>query len=223
MKLIEYADREMLAMDVAQMLASELRAALQQRETVTLAVPGGTTPGPVFDSLCGVSLDWGRVHVILTDERWVPEENARSNAALIRARLLKDKAAAARFTPYFSESCTIEEVAVDLSATLSGALPIDVLLLGMGEDMHTASLFPGADGLGAAMARDASMVAPVTLPGDPVRRLTLTAPALQGAMSIHVLITGAQKRDAVARAAELPADQAPVKTVLAQATVHWSA
>ncbi len=223
MKMIEYADREMLAMDVAQMLASELRAALRQRETVTFAVPGGTTPGPVFDSLCGVNLDWDRVHVILTDERWVPEINAQSNAALIRARLLKDNAAVARFTPYFSESDTIEKVASDLSGTLSGALPIDVLLLGMGDDMHTASLFPGAEGMVVAMAQDAPMFAPIWLPGDPVRRFTLSAPALQGAMSIHVLITGAQKREAALRAAELPADQAPVKTVLAEATVHWSA
>ncbi len=223
MKLIEYPDREMLAMDVAQMLASELRAALHQRETVTFAVPGGTTPGPVFDSLCGVNLDWDRVHVILTDERWVPESNTQSNAALIRARLLKDHAAVARFTPYFSEDDTIEKVASDLSDALSGALPIDVLLLGMGEDMHTASLFPGAEGMGVAMAHDAPLFAPVTLPGDPVRRFTLTAPALQGAMSTHVLITGAQKREAALRAAELPADQAPVKTVLAEATVHWSA
>ena len=223
MKLMEYADREMLAMDVANMLASELRAALQQRDTVTFAVPGGTTPGPVFDSLCGVKLEWDRVHVILTDERWVPESNDQSNAALIRGRLFKDQAAAPRFTPYFSAESTIDAVAANLSEKLSDGLPIDVLLLGMGADMHTASLFPGADGLAAALAPDAPMFVALTLPGQPIRRFTLSAPVLQGAMSTHVLITGAQKRQALDQAADLPVDQAPIRTVLSEGTFHWSA
>ncbi|MGR3608705.1 MAG: 6-phosphogluconolactonase, partial [Sulfitobacter sp.] len=71
MNLIDYADREILAMDVANLIAGELKNALLAHDTVSFAVPGGTTPGPIFDSLSGVNLDWARVQVMLSDERWV--------------------------------------------------------------------------------------------------------------------------------------------------------
>ena len=72
MKLLEYPDAEMMMMNLADTLAGELKNILLTHDTASLAVPGGTTPGPIFDSLCGVDLDWARVHVMLTDERWVP-------------------------------------------------------------------------------------------------------------------------------------------------------
>lgn len=222
MRFSEYADREMLAMDVANVLGSELRAALDQKDRVTFAVPGGTTPGPVFDALCGVHIDWDRVDVLLTDERWVPESNMQSNAALVRKRLLTDQAAAARFTSYYSGTETIEQVAARLSEEMSGAMPLDIVLLGMGADMHTASLFPNAEGLVEALASDAPIFAPITVPGQDIRRFTLTAPTLRSALSTHVLITGADKRDALERAVGLPINQAPIAAVLADATIHWS-
>ncbi len=84
MKLVEYPDAEMMMMDLADKLASELSSALRANDTASLAVPGGTTPGPIFDSLCAVDLDWSRVQVMLTDERWVPETSERSNTRLLR-------------------------------------------------------------------------------------------------------------------------------------------
>ena len=102
MNFIEYADRDMLAIDLANTLAGELETALLHHETVSFAVPGGSTPGPVFDALCAANVDWERVHVFATDERWVPEDNTRSNARLIRERLLVNRAAAAAGKPLIS-------------------------------------------------------------------------------------------------------------------------
>ena len=72
MNIVEYADQDMLAIDVGNVLAGELEAALLHHDTVSFAVPGGSTPGPIFDMLCAADLEWNRVHVFLTDERWVP-------------------------------------------------------------------------------------------------------------------------------------------------------
>ncbi len=223
MKLIEYTSRDAVMRGVADAVAADLGAALAARGQVTLAVPGGTTPGPAFDLLAATPLDWSRVHVLLTDERWVPETDPASNAALIRARLLQGHAASAQFTPYYAAGVEIAEAAAQLSAQLAHVLPIDVMLLGMGADMHTASLFPGAEGLEAALREDAPLLMPVRPEGQDMARFSLTAPALRSARRCHLLITGAQKRAALARAADLPEAQAPVQIVLPHATLHWSA
>ena len=206
MKFVEYPDRELMMIDLADDLASELAMALRQNERASLCVPGGTTPGPVFDVLSGVKLDWDRVSVFLNDERWVPESHPRSNGRLLRERLLTGRAAAAHYVPLYAEA----------------PVPISVLLLGMGADMHTASLFPGADRLAEALDPDAPILLPMRAPGALEPRVTLTAPVLAEAMSCHILITGAEKRAALDRAQGLPEHEAPVRAVLANATVHWA-
>lgn len=223
MNLIEYPGRAALMTGLAKVLETALGTALAQRRDVTFAVPGGTTPGPLFDALAKVPLDWGRVHVLLTDERWVPQSDPASNAALIRQRLLKGPAAAAHFTPYFMPDTDIGTAAQDLSARLKSALPIDVLLLGMGADMHTASLFPQSPDLAAALAPDAPMFLGVDVPGQSTARFTLTAPALRSAGATHLLITGDDKRAAVMQAGILSPEEAPIATVLGTAITHWSA
>ncbi|MHC0054986.1 6-phosphogluconolactonase [Actibacterium sp. D379-3] len=223
MKLVEYADRELMMMGLADRIAGELANALRLGKRATLAVPGGTTPGPVFDTLCAVDLAWDRVDVMLTDERWVPESSDRSNTRLLRQRLLVEKAAAARLLPLYAEAATPEAKLAELSQAIEAALPITVLLLGMGADMHTASLFPGADLLHDALDDDAPVLLPMRAPGAPEPRVTLTAPVLKGALHTHIVITGADKRAALDRALRL-ADpmQAPVTIVLKDATVHWA-
>ncbi len=119
-KFVEYADRDMLALDLANLIAGELRTALSQADSATLAVPGGTSPGPVFDDLCAVDLDWDRVNVMLTDERWVPEDSDRSNTRLLRERLLTDKAAAANLLPLYAPYDTPEEGLGELAKPSSG-------------------------------------------------------------------------------------------------------
>jgi 6-phosphogluconolactonase len=222
MRLVEYPDRDLLMLDLADTLTAELGNALRHNERATLCVPGGTTPGPVFDVLAEQALDWDRVDVVLNDERWVPEDHPRSNTRLLREKLLVSKASKATLISLYAPADRPEEVLDGLGATLEEHLPISVLLLGMGADMHTASLFPGADNLKAALDDHAPplMAMRAEAAGEP--RITLTAPVLNGAMSKHILITGPEKRAALERAAQLTPEEAPIRAVWADATVHWA-
>ena len=221
MQFIEYADAELMMMDLADTLASQLRQALALGDRASLAVPGGTTPGPIFDSLCAVDIDWARVDIMLTDERWVPETSDRSNTRLLRQRLLTNRAAAARLVPLYADAVTPEENLAELEAGVAATLPLSVVLLGMGLDMHTASIFPGADRLEDAL-NGAALLVPMRAPGAPEPRITLSAAVLNGAMSRHIVITGAAKREAFERAKSLPPAEAPVAAVLKGATIHWA-
>lgn len=222
MEFIEYPDREMMMIDLANRIAGELNTCLFQHEWASLAVPGGTTPGPIFDDLCSADLDWGRVHVMLTDERWVPEDHERSNTRLLKERLLVDRARAATYVPLYAPAETPEEVLDGLAEAIRPEMPISILLLGMGADMHTASLFPGADRLADALDRHAPPLMAMRAPGAPEPRITLTAPVLTGAMTTHVVITGAEKREALEKARHMKPIDAPIATVLPNATVHWA-
>lgn len=222
MKLETYPDREFMMLGLANVIAGQLADFLRREGKASLCVPGGTTPGPIFDTLSGVDLDWGNVAVFLNDERWVGEDSPRSNTRLLRQRLLKGKAAAARLVPLYAEAGQPEEALGALSEGIAPHLPISVLLLGMGADMHTASLFPGADRLEEALAADAPVLMALRAEAAGEPRITLTAPVLRGAMNIHVLITGAEKREALERAMGLSALVAPVRAVLDNATVHWA-
>lgn len=221
MKLIDYADDEMLAIDLANHLAGELRATLNHEERALFVVPGGSSPGPVFDDLCDADLDWSRVDVMLSDERWVPEVHVRSNTRMIRERLLVGRAAKANYLPLYARAEAPEAVLAEIESYIIPRLPIAVLLLGMGEDMHTASIFPGADNLEMALSKRAPVLVPMRAPGAPEPRVTLSARVLNDAMSKHLVITGSAKRAALDRAQTLPASQAPVRAVLEDMNVHW--
>ena len=222
MKLETYPDREFLMLGLANVIAGQLADFLRRDGRASLCVPGGTTPGPIFDTLSGVDLDWAKVAVFLNDERWVAEDSPRSNTRLLRERLLRGKAAAAQLIPLYAEAANPEERLEDLAEGLRPHLPISVLLLGMGADMHTASLFPGADRLAEALASDAPILMPMRAEAAGEPRVTLTAPVLKGAMNIHVLITGEEKRAALEHALTLPPEEAPVRVLLDNATVHWA-
>lgn len=222
MEFIAYPDREMMMLALADRLTGDLALALRTQERVSFSVPGGTTPGPIFDVLAAQDLEWDRVAVMLNDERWVPEDSPRSNTGLIKKRLLVSNASKATLIPLYAAAPAPEDKIAALSEGVAAHLPLSVLLLGMGEDMHTASLFPGADNLAAALADDAPplMAMRADAAGEP--RVTLTAPVLRGALATHVVITGAAKRAAVERAATLAPHEAPIACVLGQATVHWA-
>lgn len=217
----EYPSRAVLMTGLAQTIATELRAALSTGHA-TLSVPGGTTPGPVFDLLADKTLDWSRVAVLLNDERWVGEDSPRSNTRLLRERLLVKNAARARLIPLYSPADQPEAMLAMLAEGILPHLPITTLLLGMGADMHTASLFPGADRLAQALASNAPVLMALRAEAAGEPRITLTAPVLQQAKHIHILITGAEKRAAVERARTLTPLEAPVRCVLDQATIHWA-
>ncbi len=222
MKVIDYADYEMLAIDVANTLAGELTATLEREDRVLLCVPGGKTPAPMFDVLCGVDLDWARVDVMLSDERWVPEAHIRSNTKLVRERLLVNHAAKARYLPLYAKAKTPEKVLAELEVNITKSLPIAILVLGMGADMHTASLFPGATGLPEALADDAPVIVPIRSSHVEDIRVSLSARVLNGAISKHLLITGDAKRAALDRARGQAAEQAPIAAFLDDMIVHWA-
>ncbi|WP_126976772.1 6-phosphogluconolactonase [Frigidibacter oleivorans] len=223
MKFVEYPDREALYMGLADRLSSELGETLRLEGRASLCVPGGSTPGPVFDLLSASRLDWDKVTVFLNDERWVPESSERSNGRLLRNRLLVERAAAATVLPLYADTPEPEAAIPDLAAAVEAQLPISVLLLGMGADMHTASLFPGADRLAEALAPDAPVLVPMRAPGAEEARVTLSARVLSAALRIHVLITGEDKRAALEEARGLPPETAPIRALLSDATVHWAA
>lgn len=223
MKLKEYSDSDIMWLGVADLIAGELNRALMQHDRVSLAVPGGTTPGPVYDVLSAISLDWDRVDILLTDERWVPETDPRSNARLLRERLLVDKAAAANFIPFYTGGEISKMELVDLANTVTALSPLTFVLLGMGTDMHTASMFPGADNLARALSNDAPALVAMTAPGVDEARVTLSAEVINGAMNKHLVILGDEKRAALLRAEEIGDPmEAPVAAVLDGLTVHWA-
>lgn len=206
---------------LATVIADQLRAALA-RGAATLSVPGGTTPGPVFDLLAQEPLDWARVAVLLNDERWVGEDSPRSNTRLLRERLMQGPAAAAHLVPLYAEAPQPEDRLQELAQGIAPHLPISVLLLGMGADMHTASLFPGADKLAAALSPEAPVLMALRAQAAGGPRITLSARVLQAARHIHILITGPEKRAALDRALTLTPTEAPIRAVLDQSTVHWA-
>ncbi|MEP3298209.1 MAG: 6-phosphogluconolactonase [Pseudoruegeria sp.] len=223
MDFVSYPDRDLMMLQIADKIASELAMMLHHEDRVSLAVPGGTTPGPIFDDLCAADIDWARVDVLLTDERWVPETSDRSNTRLLKQRLLTGKAAAARLIPLYADAPTPEEKLAELSATVDGILPLSVCLLGMGADMHTASLFPGADLLADGLASDAPALLPMRAPTAPEPRITLSARVINSAIEKHIVITGAEKKEALERAKTLHDPmQAPVSAIYSGATIHWA-
>lgn len=222
MNLIEYPDVEMMMMDLGNTLAGELESALLTNDAVSFAVPGGTTPGPVFDVLCGAKhIDWARVYVMLTDERRVPEDHERSNTRLVKERLLVDAASGANYVSYLPNGDATGAELEQMSGLMAPHLPISVLLLGMGADMHTASIFPNSPDLDMALNTDLAL-ATVQPPDGLEPRITLSAKVLKGAMSCHIVITGAEKREALDRAKSLSPHDAPIAAVLAGSTVHWA-
>ena len=221
MILQTYPDRAALMAGLASVMVKELATALRHGPA-TLSVPGGTTPGPVFDALSVADLDWARVFVLLNDERWVAEDSPRSNTCLLRERLLQRKAAAATLLSLYAPAPQPEDKLDELAQGIAPHLPVTVLLLGMGNDMHTASLFPGADHLLQALSPDAPVLMALRADAAGEPRITLSARVLQAAQHIHILITGPEKRQALDRAQTLPHELAPIRTVLDQATVHWA-
>lgn len=222
MQFCEYPDREMLALSLADRIASQLAQLLRTSDGTSLCVPGGTSPVPLFETLSGADIDWSRVTVFLGDERWVDGDHKRSNSRLLRRHLLRDRAAAARYIDLYTGAPAPDEAAGPLAEAIRPHLPIGVVLLGMGNDMHTASLFPGADGLALALAPDAPLVMAIRAEGAEEPRITLTRSALADPMHLHVLIMGPEKREALERAQAMTPEDAPIRAFLDNATVHWA-
>lgn len=190
-----------LAQDLARFVAERLRAAVAQRGQALLVVSGGSTPVPFFEALSGEDLAWPSVTVTLADERWLPADHADSNERLVRAHLLRERAAAARFVPLYNGKASPAQGLHDAQAAVAALpWPADVVVLGMGGDGHTASLFPHSPEVAALSAQQGDAlgercmaVSSPAAPNVPVPRLTLTPRALLDARQVIIHITGEAK------------------------------
>ena len=201
---------------LATSVASQLIEAIELKGRAILAVAGGQTPALFFEHLSRCELNWSKVVITTTDERFVPQDSPRSNARLVAENLLINKAAAAIFLALCDSEETPELCAKNASSKISNLLPVDVCVLGMGADMHIASLFPDTSGLEEAISADCPhLVLPMTPPTADEVRLTLTLPVLMGAKNLHILIVGSDKLDALNQSETIKSViKAPVKSVL---------
>ena len=213
----DYPTREALAEALAGGIAAVLAGGIATQGSAVLAVSGGSTPKLLFRHLSATDIDWSKVTVILVDERWVPETSDRSNAALVRDNLLRDRAAAAHLEPFYIEGLDALEAVGELSQKF-GAFqrPFDVVVLGMGTDGHTASFFPGGNRLAAAIdPANPDAVIAMEAPGAGEPRVTLTLSRLADARFLALHIEGEDKRTVLERAlADGPAEDMPVRAVL---------
>jgi 6-phosphogluconolactonase len=198
-QLHPFPDGDAVARALAQAVADDLRAALALRGEASLALSGGTTPRRFLQALSRQPMDWANVTVTLVDERWVDERHERSNARLVKEHLLQEAAADARFVPLYRPAASPDQVLADVTAALPATL--DVAVLGMGGDGHTASFFPGGDRLAEAMDPDApERVLPMLAPGAGEPRITLTLPVLREAGRLYLHIEGGEKRQVLQQA-----------------------
>lgn len=228
-KMHIFENASTLAEALADDVGARLAAAIAARGTASLAVSGGSTPKAFFQSLSRREIDWSKVTVTLVDERFVPPENDRSNHRLVADNLLKHSAAGARFVPLYHAAETAQAAAAIASEKTTGlGAPLDVVVLGMGTDGHTASFFPGGTRLGEALD-PATPRGVITMEADGAGepRLTFTFSSLQDAGYLVLHIEGSSKKEVLAQAAA-PGEEAemPIRAMLRRAAsplqIYWA-
>lgn len=203
---------------LADAVAQNLRDVLAQQDRATLAVSGGKSPIAFFQALSQQDLDWARVNITLVDERIVPTRHADSNTGLLRQHLLQHRAAAARWLPMIDDAASegsLKNPADAIAFALRHYTQPDVLVLGMGSDGHTASIFPQAPQFADAVRPDYPQpllhTTPITAPYE---RISMTLAAIEATPHVYLAIAGADKRRVYEAAAQAQTAQYPISYVL---------
>lgn len=225
--LISFASPAHMADKLADLMEAQLRNALDDKGEAVFAVSGGSTPRALHGALSQRDLRWQNVKTVLVDERWVPASDAGSNEAFVLETLRQNQAAhvpvVGLYKPTPTPGHAVEAVAADLEKV---APKIDVLHLGMGPDGHTASWFPGANGLTHALTTTERVAAieaeQSAVTGSLTQRMTLTLAAVKAATHITLMLTGAQKRAVLEEACgDGPVEDLPVRAILRARPDMW--
>lgn len=226
----EFVSEQVLNQQFAEKIATTLSQGIQAHGKASLVVSGGRTPLGLFGALTQQNIAWDKVMITLADERWVDANDDASNEKLVRENLLQGNVSAAQFIGLKNAHYSPFEGALDTEQALTEIVrPFDVVVLGMGDDGHTASLFPGAENLGPALAMDSGRVCmgmtPLTAPKD---RITLTLPALLNSRHIYLHLVGGNKREVYQRALQgSDVNEMPIRALLQQVQtpvdVYWTA
>ncbi|GES42643.1 6-phosphogluconolactonase [Rhizobium dioscoreae] len=224
-----FANGAELAGKLADKVAETLSVAVATRGSASIAVSGGSTPKAFFQALSSRSIEWGKVTITLVDERFVPADNPRSNHLLVQENLLKDKAAAAKFLPLYQAAASVEEAAVIATEeTKAIGHPFDVAILGMGNDGHTASFFPGGSNLKTALDPNTPRgIITMEAEGAGEPRLTFTFSSLQDARLLVLHIEGEGKKEVLAKAEAAGEEtEMPIRSMLRRAAspveIYWA-
>ncbi len=231
-----FDDRADLLQTLAARCQTQLIEAIHERGTASFFVSGGSTPAPLYQRLSGSDVDWSSVAVGLVDDRWVDADHKASNERFVHEHLLCNKAAVATFYPMKQEHSSAVDAADRVSALYQSKLtwPADLVVLGMGADGHTASLFPRAQGLEQGLnPENPSLCCAIKatrseVTGDYTERLSLTFSALRGARSVVLLITGSEKLAVYqsAKARQLKVADCPITALLTDSeltvSVYWA-
>ena len=222
-----FADKVTLAKELAEAVAERIRTAIAERGVAAIAVSGGSTPSRFFQALGKTKdIDWEKVFVTLVDERWVDDTNERSNALLVNERMLQGPAAVASFLPLYSGGDAPDAAAIGRTNTLLAGLPeqFAAVVLGMGNDGHTASFFPGGDTLQEALTAEGPTLA-IRAPGAGEPRITFTLPRLLRADGLYLHIEGEEKAAVLdAALGDGPVEDMPIRAVLRSGhavNVYW--
>ena len=222
-----FETRQEASAAAARRIATRLETKLQAQGRASLVVSGGTTPGLCFAELSGMAMDWANVHVLMSDERWVPADHDDSNEKLVRTTLLQKYAADAQLLPIYKAGTDIEERCEELDSTIRlRPFPFACVLLGMGEDGHFASLFPDAQNLQEGLNSDGSRLClPIHTAASPHARVSLTLAAISRSDEVVLLIFGEEKRR-VYEQAKSSGNTFPVACLLKQkrapVSVYWA-
>jgi len=226
LKALEFDNPELLANALADHVAERLSAAISSNPhgIATLVVSGGKSPVAFFQALAQKPIQWSKVVISLADERWVPTEHADSNAGLLKRFLFQGPAAEAGFFSLYRPTTTLEEAAAATDEALKELPKIDVLVLGMGDDGHTASLFPESPNLAEALDPNSERrCLPMLAPSIPHQRLTMTRALLASATTPILSISGQAKLETLRTA--LAGDnlaEMPVRAFLNPALeIYW--